>query len=173
MVLCDNINPNWFWMLLGGEVIELTLSWSLIIRWIPQTCIASTCLLAICKIDSNWLAYFQLRVGNVIWLIKRRLNKPGKRKPQQSPTPQNRAADMSMKITQWILTLLRNPEFNPSIIAWKDEKDGIFHINDTDSFARLWGAHKKNNNMTYEKLSRSMRWVYVDQLCYQVKFLII
>ena len=81
---------------------------------------------------------------------KRRLIKPGKRplKPQHTPTPQNRAAGTSMKITQWILTLLRNPEFNPSIIAWKDEKDGIFHINDTDSFARLWGAHKNNNNMT-------------------------
>jgi len=93
---------------------------------------------------------------------KRRLNKPGKRppKPQHTPTPQNRAAGTSMKITQWILTLLRNPEFNPSIIAWKDEKEGIFHINDTDSFARLWGAHKKNDKMTYEKLSRSMRYSY-------------
>jgi len=93
---------------------------------------------------------------------KRRLIKPGKRplKPQHTPTPQNRAAGTSMKITQWILTLLRNPEFNPSIIAWKDEKEGIFHINDTDSFARLWGAHKKNDKMTYEKLSRSMRYSY-------------
>jgi len=97
---------------------------------------------------------------------KRPLIKPGKikgkmsPKPQHTPTPQNRAAGTSMKITQWILTLLRNPEFNPSIIAWKDEKEGIFHINDTDSFARLWGAHKKNDKMTYEKLSRSMRYSY-------------
>jgi len=33
-------------------------------------------------------------------------------------------------------------------------------IKDTDKYASLWGQVKQNKNMTYEKLSRAMRYSY-------------
>ena len=50
--------------------------------------------------------------------------------------------------------------YNPSVITWQDEKKGIFMIKDTDKYASLWGKVKDNNKMTYEKLSRAMRYSY-------------
>merc|ERR1719429_704346 len=77
-----------------------------------------------------------------------------------TPTPQRRAPGTTLKITQWIVILLRDPEYNPSVITWHDEKKGIFMIKDTDKYASLWGKVKDNNKMTYEKLSRAMRYSY-------------
>jgi len=90
----------------------------------------------------------------------KRPTKRPKRSPktcQHKPNPQNRAPGTSLKITQWILKLLDDQEYNPRVISWVDETARKFKVQDTDEFARLWGKHKKNENMTYEKLSRSMR----------------
>merc|ERR1719297_723915 len=76
------------------------------------------------------------------------------------PTPQRRAPGTSQKITQWIVSLLRDPRHNPSVITWHCERDGVFVIRDTERYARLWGEVKHNNKMTYEKLSRAMRSSY-------------
>ena len=69
-------------------------------------------------------------------------------------------AGTSQKITQWIVSLLRDPRHNPSVITWHCERDGVFVIRDTERYARLWGEVKHNTNMTYEKLSRAMRYSY-------------
>jgi len=76
------------------------------------------------------------------------------------PIPQKRAPGTSLKITQWIVSLLRDPACNPSVITWQDEADGVFSIRDSDKFARLWGEVKHNPEMNYEKLSRAMRYSY-------------
>jgi len=76
------------------------------------------------------------------------------------PTPQRRAPGTSQKITQWIVSLLRDPRHNPSVITWHCERDGVFVIRDTERYARLWGEVKHNTKMTYEKLSRAMRYSY-------------
>jgi len=103
--------------------------------------------------------------------IKRPTKRP-KRSPktcQHKPNPQNRAPGTSLKITQWILKLLDDQEYNPRVISWVDENQRKFKVQDTDEFARLWGKHKKNENMTYEKLSRSMRYSYKNQELVSVK----
>jgi len=83
------------------------------------------------------------------------------RKPKSHrPTPQRRAPGTSQKITQWIVSLLRDPRHNPSVITWHCERDGVFVIRDTERYARLWGEVKHNTKMTYEKLSRAMRYSY-------------
>ena len=69
-------------------------------------------------------------------------------------------AGTSQKITQWIVSLLRDPRHNPSVITWHCERDGVFVIRDTERYARLWGEVKHNTKMTYEKLSRAMRYSY-------------
>jgi len=100
-------------------------------------------------------------------IIPRQTKRPKRKMPpktcQHKPNPQNRAPGTSLKITQWILKLLDDQEYNPRVISWVDENQRKFKVQDTDEFARLWGKHKKNENMTYEKLSRSMRYSYKNQ----------
>lgn len=43
-------------------------------------------------------------------------------------------------------------------VRWESKELGIFRIVDSKRMASLWGQHKRNSTMTYEKLSRSLRW---------------
>jgi len=81
------------------------------------------------------------------------------REAHRAPVPQRRKSG-TKKITQWILSLLRDPEYNPRVISWENEEKGVFYITDTAKFAKLWGMRKKNPSMNYEKLSRAMRYYY-------------
>lgn len=76
------------------------------------------------------------------------------------PTPQKRSPGTSCKMVQWIVSLLRDPKYNPSVITWLDEAEGVFTIKNTVKYAKLWGEKKNNKNMNYEKLSRGMRYYY-------------
>merc|ERR1712115_596271 len=67
------------------------------------------------------------------------------------PVPQKRSPGTSLKITQWIVSLLRDPIYNPSVITWQDEAQGV---------ASIRGEVKNNPEMNYEKLSRAMRYSY-------------
>jgi len=82
-----------------------------------------------------------------------------KEEAHKPPVPQRRKTG-TKKITQWILSLLRDPEYNPSVISWENEQEGVFYITDTAKYAKLWGERKKNPSMNYEKLSRAMRYYY-------------
>ena len=70
---------------------------------------------------------------------------------------QQRAPGTKLKITQWLVTRLRDPASNPSVITWEEEDRGVFRVEDSALLAKLWGEVKGNRNMTYEKLSRAMR----------------
>lgn len=45
-------------------------------------------------------------------------------------------------------------------IVWKNERRGIFRLTDHQRVASLWGIQKKRKNMTYDKLSRALRYYY-------------
>ncbi|ESO82393.1 hypothetical protein LOTGIDRAFT_134604, partial [Lottia gigantea] len=49
---------------------------------------------------------------------------------------------------------------NPSLAEWVDRRHGLFRFNQSKAVAQLWGSRKNNDNMTYEKLSRAMRYYY-------------
>ena len=57
------------------------------------------------------------------------------RETQRPPVPQRRKSG-TKKITQWIHCLLRDPEYNPSVISWENEEKGVFYITDTAKFAK-------------------------------------
>jgi len=57
------------------------------------------------------------------------------REAQKPPVPQRRKSG-TKKITQWILSLLRDPEYNPSVISWENEEEGVFYITDTAKYAK-------------------------------------
>lgn len=67
----------------------------------------------------------------------------------------------SQHLWEFIYDMLKNPLYNPSILKWENQNEGVFRFVQSESVAQLWGTLKSNENMTYEKLSRAMRLVYI------------
>ena len=63
------------------------------------------------------------------------------------------------KLWEFIRDLLHKPEYCPSMVRWENVDEGVFRIVKSEDLARLWGTIKNNPRMTYEKLSRAMRYV--------------
>lgn len=64
-----------------------------------------------------------------------------------------------MQLWQFLLSLLEEPELHISSIAWEGAF-GEFRMVNPDEVARKWGEKKKKVNMTYDKLSRALRYYY-------------
>ena len=63
-----------------------------------------------------------------------------------------------LHLWEFMRDLLLAPEYG-HIIEWISKKDGVFRVVNSSEVARLWGEKKNNKKkMTYEKLSRSLRW---------------
>ncbi len=62
----------------------------------------------------------------------------------------------------FIRNLLHSRAYNPRVISWVSDSQGIFKVTDTQEFARTWGLMKANRSeeMNYEKMSRAMRYHY-------------
>ncbi|XP_046380171.1 ETS homologous factor-like isoform X4 [Haliotis rufescens] len=76
--------------------------------------------------------------------------KPGRKKGQTSKV---------LHLWEFIRDLLKDPKFNGSIIQWENREEGVFRVVKSSEVATLWGQKKKNKKeMTYEKMSRSMRY---------------
>ncbi|XP_064515852.1 ETS-related transcription factor Elf-5 [Pseudopipra pipra] len=61
---------------------------------------------------------------------------------------------------EFVRDLLLSPEENGGILKWEDRGQGIFHVVKSEALAKMWGQRKKNDRMTYEKLSRALRYYY-------------
>ena len=68
------------------------------------------------------------------------------------------------KLWEFIRDLLLNPLTNPALIRWERREDGVFKFVQSDKVAKMWGERKQNPRMTYEKLSRAMRYYYKSQV---------
>ncbi|KAJ0177502.1 hypothetical protein K1T71_007511 [Dendrolimus kikuchii] len=66
----------------------------------------------------------------------------------------------SVSVPEFLRNLLLDPKFCPSIIKWEDHVTGKFRFVKPDEVAKLWGKMKQNDNMTFEKFSRAMRYHY-------------
>lgn len=64
-----------------------------------------------------------------------------------------------MQLWQFLLMLLEEPENDSTCIAWEGSF-GEFRMVNPDEVARRWGEKKKKANMTYDKLSRALRYYY-------------
>ena len=71
---------------------------------------------------------------------------------------------VSGKLWEFIRDLLLNECTNPSFIRWERREDGVFKFVQSDKVAKLWGERKQNPKMTYEKLSRAMRYYYKSKV---------
>ncbi|XP_029290492.1 ETS homologous factor [Cottoperca gobio] len=69
---------------------------------------------------------------------------------------------------EFIRDILLNPERNPGLIKWEDWSEGVFRFLKSEAVAQLWGKKKNNSSMTYEKLSRAMRYYYKREILERV-----
>ncbi|XP_041373807.1 uncharacterized protein LOC121386853 [Gigantopelta aegis] len=63
-----------------------------------------------------------------------------------------------VQLWQFLLELLTNSD-NDYCIRW-ESSDGEFRMVDPEEVARKWGGRKNKDTMTYDKLSRAMRFYY-------------
>uniref|UniRef100_A0A8C6UF72 ETS-related transcription factor Elf-3 n=1 Tax=Neogobius melanostomus TaxID=47308 RepID=A0A8C6UF72_9GOBI len=61
---------------------------------------------------------------------------------------------------EFIRDILIHPEKNHGLLKWEDRREGVFKFLKSEAVAQMWGQKKKNSSMTYEKLSRAMRYYY-------------
>ncbi|CAD7672574.1 unnamed protein product [Nyctereutes procyonoides] len=61
---------------------------------------------------------------------------------------------------EFIRDILIHPELNEGLMKWENRQEGVFKFLRSEAVAQLWGQKKKNSSMTYEKLSRAMRYYY-------------
>ncbi|XP_022830788.1 ETS homologous factor-like [Spodoptera litura] len=66
----------------------------------------------------------------------------------------------SVSVPEFLRNLLLDSKYCPSIIKWEDHSQGKFRFVKPDEVAKLWGHMKQNENMTFEKFSRAMRYHY-------------
>ena len=66
------------------------------------------------------------------------------------------------KVHDFLKDILNDSRYNPHIIKWKDKDNGVFIIKEPDEVAKLWGKSKDNEKMTYEKMSRAIRYGYIN-----------
>ncbi|KAF5916269.1 hypothetical protein HPG69_007350 [Diceros bicornis minor] len=72
----------------------------------------------------------------------------------------SRASLQSSHLWEFVRDLLLSPEENCGILEWEDREQGIFRVVKSEALAKMWGQRKKNDRMTYEKLSRALRYYY-------------
>jgi len=78
-----------------------------------------------------------------------------------SPTKNGKNGDTDSKLLwEFINKLLAEPEEFSHLVRWEDKERRVFRIVNTGSLATLWGQQKNRTTMTYEKLSRSLRYYY-------------
>eukprot|EP00072_Mus_musculus_P032244 XP_006498767.1 PREDICTED: ETS-related transcription factor Elf-5 isoform X1 [Mus musculus] len=72
----------------------------------------------------------------------------------------SRTSLQSSHLWEFVRDLLLSPEENCGILEWEDREQGIFRVVKSEALAKMWGQRKKNDRMTYEKLSRALRYYY-------------
>lgn len=68
------------------------------------------------------------------------------------------------RLWEYIRNLLLDPSTNPVLIKWVDRTEGTFKLVQNKAIAHMWGMKKGNGDMSYEKLSRAMRYYYKKQI---------
>uniref|UniRef100_A0A8C5M001 E74 like ETS transcription factor 3 n=1 Tax=Leptobrachium leishanense TaxID=445787 RepID=A0A8C5M001_9ANUR len=69
---------------------------------------------------------------------------------------------------EFIRDILLHPDLNDGLLKWEDRSEGVFKFLRSEAVAQLWGQKKKNASMTYEKLSRAMRYYYKREILERV-----
>ncbi|XP_076604596.1 ETS-related transcription factor Elf-3 [Chaetodon auriga] len=80
----------------------------------------------------------------------------------------NKHAPRGTHLWEFIRDILIHPERNQGLMKWEDRREGVFKFLKSEAVAQMWGQKKKNSSMTYEKLSRAMRYYYKREILERV-----
>uniref|UniRef100_W5N3X5 E74 like ETS transcription factor 3 n=1 Tax=Lepisosteus oculatus TaxID=7918 RepID=W5N3X5_LEPOC len=83
-------------------------------------------------------------------------------------TKKSKHAPRGTHLWEFIRDILIHPELNNGLMKWEDRREGVFKFLKSEAVAQLWGQKKKNSSMTYEKLSRAMRYYYKREILERV-----
>ncbi|XP_003220563.1 ETS-related transcription factor Elf-3 isoform X2 [Anolis carolinensis] len=83
-------------------------------------------------------------------------------------TKKSKHSPRGIHLWEFIRDILIHPELNEGLLKWEDRREGIFKFLRSEAVAQLWGQKKKNSSMTYEKLSRAMRYYYKREILERV-----
>ncbi|XP_063052048.1 ETS homologous factor isoform X2 [Engraulis encrasicolus] len=93
---------------------------------------------------------------------------PDPKRSHNRPHPVKKHNPRGTHLWEFIRDILLNPERNPGLIKWEDRSEGVFRFLKSEAVAQLWGKKKNNSSMTYEKLSRAMRYYYKREILERV-----
>ena len=66
--------------------------------------------------------------------------------------------ERSVKLHEFIVRLLSNPDYNPSIIKWVNEEKGIFKLVNKNEIVKMWGMRgTKTKFIKYDHFARDIR----------------
>uniref|UniRef100_A0A8C3PN50 ETS-related transcription factor Elf-3 n=1 Tax=Calidris pygmaea TaxID=425635 RepID=A0A8C3PN50_9CHAR len=102
---------------------------------------------------------------------KRKRGRPRKLSKESRDCLESRKSKHSPRGThlwEFIRDILIHPELNEGLMKWEDRQEGVFKFLRSEAVAQLWGQKKKNSSMTYEKLSRAMRYYYKREILERV-----
>ncbi|XP_072109437.1 ETS-related transcription factor Elf-3 [Mobula birostris] len=97
-----------------------------------------------------------------------RPRKLGKEEKSCTETKRSKHSPRGTHLWEFIRDILLHPEINNGLLKWEDRSEGIFKFLKSEAVAQLWGEKKKNSSMTYEKLSRAMRYYYKREILERV-----
>ncbi|XP_078053906.1 ETS-related transcription factor Elf-3 [Mustelus asterias] len=97
-----------------------------------------------------------------------RPRKFGKEEKNCIETKKSKHSPRGTHLWEFIRDILLHPEINNGLLKWEDRTEGIFKFLKSEAVAQLWGEKKKNSSMTYEKLSRAMRYYYKREILERV-----
>ncbi|XP_074833489.1 ETS-related transcription factor Elf-3 [Carettochelys insculpta] len=102
---------------------------------------------------------------------KRKRGRPrklSKENPMCVEPKKSKHAPRGTHLWEFIRDILLHPELNEGLMKWEDRREGVFKFLRSEAVAQLWGQKKKNSSMTYEKLSRAMRYYYKREILERV-----
>ncbi|XP_076012914.1 ETS-related transcription factor Elf-3 [Genypterus blacodes] len=105
--------------------------------------------------------------------LKRPRGRPPKTSREHSSSmyenpKKSKHAPRGTHLWEFIRDILIHPEKNQGLMKWEDRREGIFKFLKSEAVAQMWGQKKKNSSMTYEKLSRAMRYYYKREILERV-----
>ncbi|PAA67943.1 hypothetical protein BOX15_Mlig029661g1 [Macrostomum lignano] len=72
-----------------------------------------------------------------------------------------------LQLWEFLYQLLHEASDSPALV-WESRADGVFRIERPAALAEAWGRHRCRSSMTYEKMSRTLRYYYEKQLITKV-----
>ncbi|XP_075051759.1 ETS-related transcription factor Elf-3 isoform X2 [Mixophyes fleayi] len=102
---------------------------------------------------------------------KRRRGRPRKLNSDSKDilgTKKSKHSARGTHLWEFIRDILLQPDLNEGLLKWEDRSEGVFKFLRSEAVAQLWGQKKKNSSMTYEKLSRAMRYYYKREILERV-----